>query len=130
MQIAYLKCSSCFVVADHLLSPKGRKLKCATCGVVWRGVLEDDEKKLRRTKKGKLKGASTGKEKQCMLHPVVAIDNSTGACVSVVKEGAREGIVTLKKVEPCVDQDITIWGDVTIREMDLPLLAIPFIPVG
>ena len=40
MQVACPKCNSRFAVADHLLSPSGRKLKCVACGGVWHAMLE------------------------------------------------------------------------------------------
>ena len=47
MRVACPECHSRFAVADHLLKPSGRKLKCATCGAVWHAlphaVPEEDE---------------------------------------------------------------------------------------
>ncbi|KAF0118987.1 MAG: hypothetical protein FD149_281 [Rhodospirillaceae bacterium] len=42
MRVACPKCHSRFAVADHLLKPSGRKLKCATCGAVWHALPEEN----------------------------------------------------------------------------------------
>ncbi|VBB69677.1 hypothetical protein RIEGSTA812A_PEG_1150 [invertebrate metagenome] len=94
MQVACPGCRSRFAVADHLLSPTGRKVKCMKCGAVWH---EANWKRVRR-KQSERESAGTAPPPVCK--PVCTVE-ITG---------------TSRPHQEAAEHDGTIWRDRTLHE--------------